>query len=78
VYATPVSGVPDVVQDGETGFLMADNHAETIRPEITEILGRDDLAEISAAGRELIHEEYSFEASVERYRAILAALPTPE
>jgi len=22
VYATPVSGVPDVVRDGETGFLM--------------------------------------------------------
>jgi glycosyltransferase involved in cell wall biosynthesis len=78
VYATPVSGVPDVVREGETGFLMAANRAETIRSEMAEILQRDDLDEISAAGRELICEEYSFEASVERYRTILAELSTPE
>lgn len=78
VLTTPVSGVPDVVQEGETGFLMAANRAETIRSEIAEILQRGDLDEISAAGRELICEEYSFEASVERYRTILAELSTPE
>ena len=78
VYATPVSGVPDVVRDGETGFLMADNRAETIRSDISDILRRGDLNEISAAGRELIREEYSFEASVDRYRNILSELPTPE
>lgn len=78
VYATPVSGVPDVVRDGETGFFIDCTQPEAIRSDITAILRRDDLAEISLAGRALIREKYSFEAAVDRYRSILADLPTPE
>jgi len=74
VYATPVSGVPDVVRDGETGFLMKSNRAMTIQSDIAEILRRGDLDEISAAGRKLICDEYSFEAAVDRYRTILDSL----
>ena len=74
VYATPVSGVPDVVREGETGFLMADSESEAILEDIETIMQRDDLAEISANGRALIEDEYSFEAAVDRYREILAAL----
>ena len=71
VYATPVSGVPDVVQEGETGFLMDSTDPEDIRRELLEILERPDLGALSATGRELIESEYSFEAAQERYRAIL-------
>jgi glycosyltransferase involved in cell wall biosynthesis len=74
VYATPVSGVPDVVRDGETGFLMGSNREADIRTDIGEILCRDDLDQISATGRELICEEYSFEAAVDRYSVILNQL----
>jgi len=75
VYATPVSGVPDVVRDGETGFLMTSQEAELMADDIATILGRDDLDRISAAGRALICEEYSFEAAVDRYRGILDEIP---
>jgi glycosyltransferase involved in cell wall biosynthesis len=75
VYATPVSGVPDVVRDGETGFLMASQEAAAMEQDIAEILSRDDLDRISEAGRTLIREEYSFEAAVDRYRAILDEIP---
>jgi glycosyltransferase involved in cell wall biosynthesis len=71
VYATPVSGVPDVVRDGETGFLMDSTNPDDIRRELLAILDRDDLPALSCAGRTLIEEEYSFEAATERYRAIL-------
>jgi hypothetical protein len=78
VYATPVSGVPDVVRDGETGFLMKSNREGAIRTNILEILGQDDLNRVSANGRELICEEYSFAAAVDRYRTILNHISAPE
>jgi len=71
VYATPVSGVPDVVRDGETGFLMDSTDPDDIRRELLSILDCEDLPAISRAGRELIEDQYSFQAAQERYRAIL-------
>lgn len=73
-YATPVSGVPDVVLEGETGFLMEDVDGEAIAVEIERILARDDLETVSRAARELIEEQYSFEAAIDRYQTILDEL----
>jgi glycosyltransferase involved in cell wall biosynthesis len=73
VYATPVSGVPDVVREGETGFLMDSREPADITAGIEAILARDDLDEVSRRGRALVEEEYSLAAAVERYRAILTA-----
>ena len=70
-YATPVSGVPDVVREGETGFLMATVDGAVIADEIESILRRDDLAETSANARGLIEAEYNFDAAVARYEDIL-------
>jgi hypothetical protein len=75
VYATPVSGIPDVVQQGKTGFLMNDRHPESMRSDISTILGEtDDLAAISARGRELVKEKFSFGAARERYRGLLSKI----
>ena len=73
VYASPVSGVPDVVRDGETGFLMDDLDADAIARDVAAILDREDLPAISRNGRQLVEAEYSFPAAVDRYRAILEA-----
>ena len=73
VYATPVSGVPDVVVPGETGFYMKSREGAEITEGIKAVLERDDLADVSAQGRALIEDEYSFEAACERYRAILSS-----
>ena len=70
VYATPVSGVPDVVREGETGFLMDKVAGQTIARDIERILDREDLAELSRNARELIETEYSFDAAVRRWRGI--------
>jgi len=74
VYATPVSGVPDVVRDGETGFLMTERRPEAMANEIGRVLNEEDLAAVSENGRALIESEYSFEAAVDRYEAILSAI----
>lgn len=73
VYATPVSGVPDVVRDGETGFLMRTTDPDEIAADVASILDRD-LERIGANGRALIESEYSFDAAVDRYREILEDL----
>ncbi|WP_276257378.1 glycosyltransferase family 4 protein [Haloglomus litoreum] len=71
VYATPVSGVPDVVREQETGFLMDSRDPADIAAGIEGILARADLADRSFRGRSLIEDEYSLDAAVERYRYIL-------
>lgn len=73
VYASPVSGVPDVVKEGETGWLMHDRSPHMIAGEIGQILD-EDLEEVSDRARKLAVEEYSFDAAVERYRRILTQL----
>jgi len=73
VFASPVSGVPDVVCDDETGFLMEDVDIDAITGDVEAILAREDLPQISRNGRELIESEYSFEAAGDRYRHNLAA-----
>jgi glycosyltransferase involved in cell wall biosynthesis len=74
VYATPVSGVPDVVRDGETGFHMQSREPDDVRNAIVDVLDRDDLVTISATGRELVETEYSFEAAQDRYHDILRSV----
>jgi len=73
VLASPVSGVPDVVREGETGFLLDSREPTALRQTILDILDRDDLDNISETGRDRIETEYSFEAACERYRSILVA-----
>lgn len=71
-FATPVSGVPDVVQHCGTGFIMDDVSGKILADEVVEILKREDLSEISEEARQLIEDEYSFESAVKRYEMILA------
>ena len=77
VVATRVGGVPDVVDEGETGFLVRprDTHALAER---LEILARDPnrRAEMGRLGRERVLERYAVERLVDDvdglYRELLA------
>lgn len=74
VYATPVSGIPSIVIEGETGFLMKDRSPDRIAEDIESILDRDDLPEISEACRDFAVDNYSFEASVDNFERLLMGL----
>lgn len=74
VLATPVSGVPDVVRPGETGFHLPSRSPSAIAATVRRIIERDDLADLSANARRLVESEYSFDAAVDRYRRILRDL----
>jgi glycosyltransferase involved in cell wall biosynthesis len=73
VYANAVAGVPDVVKEGETGFLIDCRESE-IAEKVVSILKTEDLETISENGRTLIEERYCHEAAVERYRELLSEL----
>lgn len=72
VYSTPVAGVPDVVRDGETGFWMDELDARRITADIETILREPYLLEMSDNCRQMIEQEYSYDAAVTRYSAILS------
>lgn len=74
VIATPVSGVPDVVREGETGFLMDRSDPRTIESTIRESLAAEPLAEMSRNCRAEVESNFSFDAAVARYRTILTAI----
>jgi len=74
VYAKPVSGVPDVIREDETGFLMDGTKPCVIHRGIVDILSRENLDRVSANGRRLAESEFSFEAAHNRYRRILSEI----
>jgi len=71
-YASPVSGIPDVVRDGETGFLMDTHDPTALAEDVESILDRPDLESISENGREMIMAEFTFDAACDRYTEILS------
>jgi glycosyltransferase involved in cell wall biosynthesis len=77
VVATDVGGVPDVVDEGETGFLVAP-HDTAALAERLETLARDPSrrAAMGAAGRQRVLERYAVDRLVgdvdELYRELLA------
>ena len=74
VLATPVGAIPDVITDGETGFIMENNSPECIAENIIRALNYPSLDEIVENARELVEKEFTYEAAVERYRKILEGI----
>jgi glycosyltransferase involved in cell wall biosynthesis len=70
VLATPVGGIPDVIKDGETGFIMENNLPVCIAENVMRALNYPNIDEIIRNARNLIEEEYTYEAAVDRYKKI--------
>lgn len=69
VVATPVGCVPDLIKDGETGFIMEDNSPQCITGNVIRALEHPRLNEIALNARRLIEQEYTYEVMVEKCRA---------
>lgn len=74
VLTTPVGGIPDVIKDGKTGFILNDNSAESIARGTIRALNYPKLLEITKSARTLIESKYSYTAAVQRYENILGGL----
>jgi glycosyltransferase involved in cell wall biosynthesis len=71
VLSTPVGGVPGVVVDGKTGFIMENISVHCIIENIVRALNHPNLAWIADNAHTLIEQEYSFDSTLQRYREIL-------
>ena len=71
VLATPVGAIPDVIRDGETGFIVENNSPECIAKNIMRVLNYQNLDRIVKNANELIRKEFTYEAATEWYRKIL-------
>jgi len=71
VLATPVGGVPDVLIDGETGFIMENNSPECIAENVIRALNSPDLKRIAEDGRRFVEEHFTFKRTVENWKEIL-------
>ena len=71
VVATRAGGVPEVVVDGETGFLCGVGDVEGMAAAALRLLTDEDLRRrLGRAGRERAISEFSQDAVVQRYRSI--------
>lgn len=70
VLATSVGAIPDIIQDGKTGFLMNDNSPEEIAQNIIKILNDPNLEEISSNGSIYVNNEYSLKMAVSRFEKV--------
>ena len=71
VLATPVGAIPDIIKDGETGFIMEDNSPECIAENVMRALNYPSADEVVRNAGELVRKEFTYEAALEGYRKIL-------
>ena len=74
ILATPVGSIPDVIEDGKSGFLMDNNTPECISANIKRALAHPQLEMISLSSKSKLHSEFTLEKAVDRYRTILESL----
>ena len=74
VLATPVGAIPDVIKDGETGFIIDNNSPECIAKNVVRALNDSNLDVIVKNARKLVGKEFTYEATLGRYRKIVEGL----
>lgn len=68
VVATAVGGTPEVLADGETGYLVPPNDAGAIAARVTQLLGDEALRQrMGERGRVRMRELFSFDAQAAAY-----------
>ena len=75
VLATPVGAIPDIIKDGETGFLLKTNDPQHIADKIIELLNKPELLEkVSDNAYKYVRENFSYEKTLEAWRRILGQM----
>ncbi|MFC1944295.1 glycosyltransferase family 4 protein [Chloroflexota bacterium] len=69
-----VGGIPDIVIDNETGFLLRNNDPETIANKIVEVWNHPGLEEIRQNAKIFVEQNYTYNKVVEDWRRALSGL----
>jgi glycosyltransferase involved in cell wall biosynthesis len=71
VLATSVGAIPDVIKDGETGFIMENNSPAFIAKNVERALNHPNLEKIEENARALVERKFTYEAAVGMYKSII-------
>jgi spore coat protein SA len=76
VAAARGGAVPEIVKDGETGFLVDRGNASELAQAVLHLLGNEELREsMGRAGRQRVRELFSWNRTtdilLERYKSLL-------
>lgn len=75
IVATRVGGVPECVQDGQTGFLVPSENPNALAEAILKLLRDPHLrVEMGARARQIAQQEFSVESQTPRLEAVFARL----
>jgi glycosyltransferase involved in cell wall biosynthesis len=74
VIANGAGGIPDVVVENKTGFLMEDNKPRTIAAKVIEVMEHSGLEETRLQAAAFVRENYSRQRVVDNWRRILTEL----
>ena len=74
VLAAAVGAVPDLITDGETGFIMENNSPDCIARNVIRALNHPALDQTSQNARAFVEREYSYGAMKEKWQKLLASL----
>ena len=66
-----MGAIPDIIKDGETGFLMENNSPECITANVIRALEYPDLEGVAQRARDLVEREFTYEKAVERWKGVL-------
>ena len=71
VVATRTGGIPELVSEGQTGFLVPFGSPDAIAERLTHLLGDDSLrAAMGGRGREAVESQFTWHAVAERVRNV--------
>jgi len=75
VLATPVGGIPDVIKDGENGFLLSSNNPQHIAERVLELMNNPDLLEeTSKNAYEYVKENFNYKTTLENWREVFGEI----
>jgi glycosyltransferase involved in cell wall biosynthesis len=67
VLATPVGGIPTIIKDGETGFILKNNSSPCIASNIVRLLDDHKIVTVIGNANQLMQNEFRFEKRVEEF-----------
>lgn len=79
VIATRVGGLPEVVEDGKTGFLFSPRDDKALAKAMIKLLSNKDLRlKMGKAGRKLVLEKYSWEKNAKKMERLYEKVLAPK
>ena len=75
VVATRVGGIPDLIKDGENGFLVEPHNPSALAEKIKELIGDKELREkFGKAGREYVSKNYEWNDGIKKFADLFLEL----